>query len=121
MDHDYARRIEIRFPDPLQSGYLTFTALMMAGLDGIRNQIDPGSPMDKDLYDLPPEERGNIPEVCGSLREALENLDKDRAFLKEGGVFSDDQIDSFIELKMTEVLRYEMTPHPIEFVQYYSL
>jgi glutamine synthetase len=77
--------------------------------------------MDKDLYELPPRELKKIPTVCGSLREALTSLDKDRTFLKEGGVFTDDQIDSFIELKMTEVLRYEMTPHPIEFVQYYSL
>jgi glutamine synthetase len=77
--------------------------------------------MDKDLYELPPKELKKIPTVCGSLREALTSLDKDRTFLKEGGVFTDDQIDSFIELKMTEVLRYEMTPHPIEFVQYYSL
>ena len=77
--------------------------------------------MDKDLYDLPPRELKKIPTVCGSLREALQNLDKDRAFLKAGNVFTDDQIDSFIELKMTEVLRYEMTPHPIEFVNYYSL
>ncbi len=113
--------MEVRFPDPMANPYLAFSALLMAGLDGIRNKIDPGPAMDKDLYELPPRELKKIPTVCGSLREALANLDKDRAFLKEGGVFSDDQIDSFIELKMTEVLRYEMTPHPIEFVQYYSL
>ncbi len=116
-----AKRVEVRFPDPMANPYLAFSALLMAGLDGIRNKIDPGPAMDKDLYELPPRELKKIPTVCGSLREALNSLDKDRAFLKEGGVFSDDQIDSFIELKMTEVLRYEMTPHPIEFVQYYSL
>ncbi|MDV2985688.1 UNVERIFIED_CONTAM: type I glutamate--ammonia ligase [Methylobacteriaceae bacterium AG10] len=116
-----AKRVEVRFPDPMANPYLAFSALLMAGLDGIINKIDPGPAMDKDLYDLPPRELKKIPTVCGSLREALQNLDKDRAFLKAGGVFSDDQIDSFIELKMTEVLRYEMTPHPIEFVQYYSL
>ena len=101
--------------------YLSFSALLMAGLDGIRNRIDPGAPMDKDLYDLPPRELKKIPTVCGSLREALSSLDKDRGFLTQGGVFSDDQIDAFIALKTEEVLRYEMTPHPIEFVQYYSL
>ncbi|GLS45421.1 type I glutamate--ammonia ligase [Methylobacterium brachythecii] len=116
-----AKRVEVRFPDPMANPYLAFSALLMAGLDGIMNKIDPGPAMDKDLYDLPPKELKKIPTVCGSLREALQSLDKDRAFLKQGGVFSDDQIDSFIELKMTEVLRYEMTPHPIEFVQYYSL
>ncbi|GEP10380.1 type I glutamate--ammonia ligase [Methylobacterium gnaphalii] len=116
-----AKRVEVRFPDPMANPYLAFSALLMAGLDGIVNKIDPGPAMDKDLYDLPPKELKKIPTVCGSLREALQSLDKDRAFLKQGGVFSDDQIDSFIELKMTEVLRYEMTPHPIEFVQYYSL
>ena len=116
-----AKRVEVRFPDPMANPYLAFAALLMAGLDGIINKIDPGPAMDKDLYDLPPRELKKIPTVCGSLREALQNLDKDRAFLKAGGVFTDDQIDSFIELKMQEVIRYEMTPHPIEFVQYYSL
>jgi glutamine synthetase len=82
--------------------------------------MDPGSAMDKDLYDLPPAELKEIPTVCGSLREALENLDKDRAFLKAGGVFDDDFIDSYIELKMTEVIRFEHTPHPVEFEMYYS-
>src|SRR5512132_3675483 len=98
-----AKRVEVRFPDPMQSGYLTFTALMMAGLDGILNKIDPGAPADKDLYDLPPEEEKNIPTVCHSLDMALEALDKDRGFLKAGGVFSDDLIDAYIELKMQEV------------------
>jgi glutamine synthetase len=101
--------------------YLGFAAMLMAGLDGVKNKLDPGSAMDKDLYDLPKEELKAIPTVCGSLREALENLDKDRAFLKNGGVFDDDFINSYIELKMTEVERFEMTPHPVEFEMYYSL
>ncbi|KMO42439.1 glutamine synthetase [Methylobacterium tarhaniae] len=116
-----AKRVEVRFPDPMANPYLAFAALLMAGLDGIVNKIDPGPAMDKDLYDLPPAELKEIPTVCGSLREALNSLDADREFLKAGGVFNDDFIDSFIELKMTEVIRYEMTPHPIEFVNYYSL
>jgi glutamine synthetase len=116
-----AKRVEVRFPDPMANPYLAFAALTMAGLDGIRNKIDPGAAMDKDLYDLPPRELKKIPTVCGSLREALASLDKDRGFLKEGGVFNDDFIDSFIELKMQDVMRFEMTPHPVEFVMYYSL
>ncbi|MEN9754929.1 MAG: type glutamate--ammonia ligase [Pseudomonadota bacterium] len=116
-----AKRVEVRFPDPMANPYLAFAAMLMAGLDGIQNKIDPGAAMDKDLYDLPPKELKKIPTVCGSLREALQNLDKDRAFLKAGGVFNDDFIDSFIELKMTEVARFEMTPHPVEFTMYYSL
>ena len=116
-----ARRIEVRFPDPMQSGYLTFTALMMAGLDGILNKIDPGAPADKDLYDLPPEEEKNIPTVCHSLDQALEALDKDRAFLKAGGVFSDDFIDAYIEVKMAEVTRFRAATHPLEFQMYYAI
>ena len=115
-----AKRVEVRFPDPAANPYLAFAAMLMAGLDGIQNKIDPGQAMDKDLYDLPPQELKKIPTVCGSLREALVNLDKDRAFLKAGGVFNDDFIDSYIELKMTEVMRFEMTPHPVEFDMYYS-
>ena len=115
-----AKRVEVRFPDPMANPYLAFSALLMAGLDGIQNKIDPGQPMDKDLYDLPPAELKQIPTVCGSLREAIMNLDKDRAFLKAGGVFDDDFIDAYIELKMGEVLRFEMTPHPVEFDMYYS-
>ena len=115
-----AKRVEVRFPDPLANPYLGFAAMLMAGLDGVKNKLDPGPAMDKDLYDLPKEELKSIPTVCGSLREALENLDKDRAFLKNGGVFDDDFIDSYIELKMTEVERFEMTPHPVEFDMYYS-
>ncbi|HET7360100.1 MAG TPA: type I glutamate--ammonia ligase [Rhodanobacteraceae bacterium] len=115
------RRIEVRFPDPMQSGYLTFTALMMAGLDGILNKIDPGAPADKDLYDLPPEEEKNIPQVCSSLDAALEALDADRDFLKAGGVFSDDFIDAYIAVKMQEVTRYRASTHPLEFQMYYAL
>ena len=99
----------------------SFTALMMAGLDGILNKIDPGAPMDKDLYDLPPEEEKHIPTVCSSLDQALEALDKDRGFLKAGGVFSDDFIDAYIETKMTEVTRFRAATHPIEYQMYYSI
>ncbi len=115
-----ARRIEMRFPDPLQSGYLTFTALMMAGLDGIKNQIDPGAPSDKDLYDLPPEEEKNIPKVCSSLDQALEALDADREFLKAGGVMTDDFIDGYIALKMQEVTKFRAATHPLEYQLYYG-
>jgi len=115
-----AKRVEVRFPDPMANPYLAFAAMLMAGIDGITNKIDPGAAMDKDLYDLPPRELKKIPTVCGSLREALQNLDKDRAFLKAGGVFNDDFIDSFIELKMQDVMKFEMTPHPVEFTMYYS-
>ena len=94
--------------------------LVLSGLDGIKNKLDPGPAMDKDLYDLPPKELKKIPTVCGSLREALMNLDKDRDFLKTGGVFDDDFIDAYIELKMTEVIRFEHTPHPVEYEMYYS-
>ncbi|MFN3687700.1 type I glutamate--ammonia ligase [Salinarimonas sp.] len=116
-----AKRVEVRFPDPTANPYLGFAALVMAGLDGILNKIDPGAAMDKDLYDLPPRELKKIPTVCGSLREALASLDKDRAFLKAGGVFNDDFIDSYIELKMQDVIRFEHTPHPVEYVMYYSV
>jgi glutamine synthetase len=116
-----AKRIEIRFPDPGANPYLAFTAMLMAGLDGILNKIHPGDPMDKNLYDLPPAELAKIPTVAGSLREALESLDKDRAFLKAGGVMNDDMIDAYIELRMAENMRYEMTPHPVEYDMYYSV
>ncbi|PJK12427.1 type I glutamate--ammonia ligase [Lysobacteraceae bacterium NML120232] len=116
-----ARRVEMRFPDPMNSGYLIFSALLMAGLDGIKNQIDPGSPSDKDLYDLPPEEEKNIPTVCHSLDQALQALDKDREFLKAGGVFSDDFIDAYIELKMREVTSFRAATHPLEYQMYYTL
>ncbi|MEO1709513.1 MAG: type I glutamate--ammonia ligase [Pseudomonadota bacterium] len=116
-----AKRIEVRFPDPTANPYLAFACMLMAGLDGIENKIDPGEAMDKNLYDLPPAELAEIPTVCRSLREALESLDADRAFLKAGGVFTDDMIDAYIELKMEEVERFEMAPHPVEFDMYYSV
>ncbi len=116
-----AKRIEIRFPDPAANPYLAFAAMLMAGLDGIKNKIHPGDPMDKDLYDLPPEELTGIPTVCGSLREAIAALDADRDFLKVGGVMDDDQIDAYLELKDEENAIYEQTPHPIEFDLYYSV
>ena len=115
------KRIEVRFPDPGANPYLAFSSMLMAGLDGIENKIHPGDPMDKDLYALPPEELENIPTVCGSLRDALASLDSDRAFLTKGGVFTDDFIDSYIELKMGEVHKFEHTPHPVEFKMYYSV
>lgn len=115
------RRIEVRFPDSLANPYLAFTAMMMAGLDGIQNKIHPGGPSDKDLYHLPPEEDKKIPRVCHSLDMALEALDKDRDFLKAGGVFTDDLIDAYIDLKMGEVTRFRMTTHPLEFDMYYSM
>ncbi len=115
------RRIEVRFPDPTANPYLAFSALMMAGLDGIQNKIHPGDAADKDLYDLPPEELKGIPTVCHSLDQALEELDKDRAFLTAGGVFTDDMLDGYIALKMEEVTQLRMTTHPVEFDMYYSL
>ena len=116
-----AKRVEVRFPDPGANPYLAFAAMLMAGLDGIKNKIDPGSPMDKNLYDLPPKELKKIPTVCGSLREALSSLDKDRGYLTAGDVFTDGMIDAYIELKMEEVIRFEHTPHPVEFDMYYSV
>ena len=118
---DKARRIEVRFPDPTANPYLAFAAMLMAGLDGVQNKIHPGDPLDKNLYDLPPEEAAKVPHPCASLDEALDELDKDREFLTRGGVFSDDMIEAFIELKMEEVTRMRMTTHPIEFDMYYSL
>lgn len=116
-----ARRIEVRFPDPAANPYLCFAALLMAGLDGIKNKIHPGDAMDKDLYDLPPEEAKEIPTVCHSLEMALEALDNDREFLKAGGVFTDDMIDAYIKLRHAEVMQLKMTTHPIEFDLYYSV
>lgn len=116
-----ARRIEVRFPDATGNPYLAFSAMMLAGLDGILNKIHPGDPMDKDLYDLPPEEEKSIPTVCHALDQALDALDKDRDFLTAGGVFTDDLIDSYIALKMQEVTQLRMTTHPIEFDLYFSL
>jgi glutamine synthetase len=114
------KRVEVRFPDAMANPYLAFSAMMMAGLDGIQNKIDPGEAMDKDLYDLPPEELEDVPTVCGSLREAIEALDADRDFLKKGDVFNDDAIDAYMELKWEEVYNFEHTPHPVEFQMYYS-
>jgi glutamine synthetase len=115
------RRIEVRFPDPTANPYLAFAAMMMAGLDGIQNKIHPGDAMDKNLYDLPPEELKDIPTVCHSLDQALEELDKDRAFLTAGDVFTNDMLDAYVGLKMEEVTRMRMTTHPVEFDMYYSL
>ncbi|GAB2906982.1 type I glutamate--ammonia ligase [Paralcaligenes sp. KSB-10] len=115
------RRVEARFPDPLANPYLAFSALMMAGLDGVQNKIHPGDPADKNLYDLPPEEDAKIPTVCSSLEEAVNALDRDREFLTRGGVFSNDMLDAYIELKMGEITRLRMTTHPVEFDMYYSL
>ncbi|RUQ35537.1 MAG: glutamate--ammonia ligase [Candidatus Competibacteraceae bacterium] len=116
-----ARRIEVRFPDSTANPYLAFAAMLMAGLDGIQNKIHPGEPMDKDLYDLPPEEEKLIPKVCFYFDEALAALDADREFLTKGGVFTDDLIDAYIELKQAEVTRLRMTTHPVEFDMYYTL
>ncbi|MGL5031260.1 MAG: glutamate--ammonia ligase [Aeromonas sp.] len=116
-----ARRIEVRFPDPAANPYLAFAAQLMAGLDGIINKIHPGDAMDKNLYDLPPEEAAEVPTVAGSLDEALAALNGDREFLTRGGVFSDDFIDSYLELKQHDVDRMRMTPHPLEFELYYSV
>src|SRR5918992_873446 len=115
------RRVEVRFPDPTANAYLAFAAMLMAGLDGVQNKIHPGEPMDKDLYDLPPEEEIHIPKVCHAFDQALEALDQDREFLTVGGVFTDDIIDAYIELKMQEVTRLRMTTHPVEFDMYYSV
>ncbi len=116
-----ARRIEVRFPDSMANPYFAFTAMLMAGIDGIQNKIHPGDPMDKDLYDLPPEEEAQLQTVCFSLEEALEALDADREFLLAGDVFSNDLIDGYIALKDEEAGRIRMTTHPVEFELYYSL
>ncbi len=115
------KRVEVRYPDASGNPYLTFAAMLMAGLDGIENKIHPGDPIDKNLYDLPPEELKDVPVVCGSLREALDALDSDRDFLKAGDVFTDDLIDGYIDLKWEEVYNFEHTPHPVEFEMYYSV
>jgi len=115
------RRIEVRFPDPTANSYLAFAGMMLAGLDGIQNKMHPGEAMDKNLYDLPPEELADIPTVCSSFEQALDAMSADRGFLTAGGVFTDDVIDAYIGLKMEEVTRLRMTTHPIEFDMYYSL
>lgn len=115
------KRVEVRFPDPAANPYLAFAAMLMAGLDGIQNKIHPGDAMDKNLYDLPPEELKEVPTVCRGLREALDSLDADREFLKKGDVFTDDFINGYIDLKMEETLAFETSPHPIEYKMYYSV
>jgi glutamine synthetase len=117
---DKARRIEVRFPDPTANPYLAFTAMLMAGIDGIKNKIHPGDSMDKDLYDLPAEEAASIPKVASSLEQALAALDEDRGFLTAGGVMSDEMIDAYIAIKAAEVERIAMATHPLEFDMYYS-
>ncbi|WP_170005560.1 type I glutamate--ammonia ligase [Pseudopontixanthobacter vadosimaris] len=117
---DKAKRVEFRFPDAMANPYLAYAAILMAGLDGIQNKIDPGEAMDKNLYDLPPAELADVPTVCGSLREALESLDADYDFLLKGDVFTKDQIDSYAELKWEEVMRVETTPNAVEYDLYYS-
>ena len=114
------RRVEVRFPDPTANPYLCFAALLMAGLDGVQNKIHPGDPLDKNLYDLEPEEAAKVPHPCASLDEALESLDADREFLTRGGVFTNDMIDAYIALKYEEVQRFRMTTHPVEFDMYFS-
>jgi len=115
-----AKRVEFRFPDAMANPYLCYSALLMAGLDGIQNKIHPGDAMDKNLYDLPPEELAEVPTVCGSLREALDSLLADHDFLLKGDVFSKDQIEAYVELKWAEVYNFEQTPSPVEFDMYYS-
>ena len=115
------KRVEVRFPDPSANPYLAFAAMLMAGIDGIENKIHPGDAMDKNLYDLPPEELKDVPTVCGNLGQALDSLDADRDFLKKGDVFTDDLIDGYLELKREEQTAFLMAPHPIEFEMYYSV
>ncbi|MCG8355300.1 MAG: glutamine synthetase, partial [Kiloniellales bacterium] len=115
-----SRRVEVRFPDPAGNPYLTYSAMLMAGLDGIQNKLHPGDPMDKNLYDLPPEELEDVPTVCGSLRQAMEALEADHEFLLAGDVFNKDQIEAYMELKWEEIYAFEHAPHPIEFEMYYS-
>ena len=114
------KRVEVRLPDGTAYPYLAFTAMLMAGFDGIQNKIHPGDPMDKDLYNLPPEELEDVPTICGSLRQAMESLDGDREFLKKGDVMTDDMINGYLSLKEEEVFTFAQAPHPIEFSMYYS-
>jgi glutamine synthetase len=114
------KRVEVRFPDPTACPYLAYAAMLMAGLDGIQNKIHPGDPIDKNLYELPPKELAKVPNVCGSLREALTSLEKDNAFLLKGDVFTKDFLEGYLALKWDECVRYETTPHPVEFEMYYS-
>jgi glutamine synthetase len=116
-----AKRLEFRCPDPTANPYLAFAAMMLAGLDGIQNRIDPGAPLDKNIYDLPPEEAKGIPQVPGSLTAALDALEADHDFLTVGGVFTDDLISSYLELKRAEIDLVNMRPHPMEFQLYYTI
>ena len=115
------KRVEVRFPDSTANPYLAYAAMLMAGLDGIANKIHPGDPIDKNLYDLPPEELAAVPTVCGSLREAVEALEADHEFLTKGDVFTKDMLEGYIDLKMEEVSAFETSPHPVEFAMYYSV
>ena len=115
-----ARRVEVRFGDAMANPYFYFSALLMAGLDGVENKIDPGSPTEKDLYSLDADEAKHLPSVCSSFDQALDNLDQDRSFLTKGGVFTDNMIDAYIDLKMEEVTKFRMTTHPVEFEMYYG-
>jgi glutamine synthetase len=115
-----AKRVEVRFPDPTANPYLAFAAMVMAGLDGIQNKIDPGAAMDRNLYDASDEEMKSLPTVCSSLRQALDALEKDHAFLTQGDVFSKGMIESYIAMKMDEVKMYETSPHPVEYKLYFS-
>jgi glutamine synthetase len=115
------KRVEVRFPDPSANPYLAFAGMLLAGIDGIQNKIHPGDAIDKNLYELPPEELRKVPTVCGSLREALNCLDADRSFLTRGGVFTDDQIDGYMDLKWEEVYGWEHQPAPVEYKMYYSV
>jgi glutamine synthetase len=119
-DSPNGKRVEVRFPDATANPYLAFSAMLMAGLDGIQNKIHPGNAMDEDLYELPASELASIPTVCGSLREALDALREDMSFLTKGKVFTEDQIEAYIDLKMEEVVQFEHAPHPVEFKMYYS-
>ncbi len=120
VNHAVEKRIEVRFPDPLANPYLAFSAMVMAGLDGIKNKISPGDALDKNLYTLSKEESEQVPDMCGSLSEAIESLRDDHAFLLEGGVFTQDLIEAYIDLKKEEIARLNMTVHPVEFDMYYS-
>ena len=117
-----AKRIEVRFPDPSCNPYLAFSAMLMAGLDGIANKIDPGDPLDKDIYDLGPEELAKVPSLPGSLEDALDCLEKDHAFLRKGDVFTEDVIEMWLNFKRTkEVDALRLRPHPYEFFLYYDI
>jgi len=115
------KRVEVRFPDPTANPYFAFAAMLMAGIDGIQNKIHPGDAMDKNLYDLPPEELQGVPTVSHSLREAIESLEADHDFLTQGDVFPEDLIEGYMELKWEEIYNFEHTPHPVEFSMYYSV